>query len=74
MKDHSNMGPHEIHFWDAFEPLHIELESKLQRAVHGPEKNYVYKMTYQDGTIKTGMVPWDLYTYINLLKIAKGEM
>lgn len=64
-------GPEKM-FWDQMDKIGV-VEAFIIRSPRDwfPD-SYCYKVTRSDGTVKTGMVPWDMETFSKVSTIAKG--
>jgi hypothetical protein len=61
-------------FWDEMDKLGATMEGNRVFPTHEWEVvRFNYRVTRNDGSQLTGSLPWDIDTYSNLLKVAKGE-
>lgn len=62
----------EVMFWDEMRKIGATVEAYILRPTQEwAPATYGYKITLDDGRVKTGIIPWDVETFSRVLAIAK---
>ena len=61
----------EVMFWDEMKKIGAHVEAAIHRpAQEWAPATYSYKLTLANGTVRIGVIPWNIETFSRILAIA----